>query len=1594
MLKRTKILLFLFVVNLFVIKVNAQLNANFTATPTSGCTPVLVQFTNTSTGNPVSYLWDFGNGTQSTIASPSVTYFIAGNYNITLIVTNGAGQKDTTVKPSFITISPKPVANFIANDTIGCYPLAVQFTSTSTVASGNIVSWTWDFGDGTSSTLQNPSKTYAQGNYTVVLQVTTDKGCTNTIVKPNYIKATNGIVSNFNFTTNNGCTLPTAIQFNNTTTGSGTLSYNWNFGDGGTSTLANPLHNYTTAGNYTVSLTTTSNQGCTNTYTQTNAVVIGASNASFTSANSICIGNALNFTNTSPTASSVLWYFGDGSTSTTVNATHVYNNTGVFNVKLVVDFGGCKDSITKQVTVLAKPTANFSTIDTVNCKAPHTVNFNNTSNGATTYNWNFGDGTSATTSNPTHIYTTNGNFTVTLIATNSNGCSDTLIKTNLIKIQPPTASFTNLPLQGCTPITLTPNVVINSLDGVQSYNWNFGNGFTSTLVNPSITYNTAGNYGVSLTLTTNSGCVVTIVDTVRAGTKPIINFTATPTNTCAFLPVDFTSTITGNANYYYWQFGDGNTSNAPNPSHSYQDTGFMEITLIVGNNGCFDTIVKSNYIYVNVPVARMYVPIDCNTPFVRNFRDTSVVPLTWLWEFGDGNTSTLQHPSHTYTQQGTYNTKLTVTNGACSHEVFSIVHIIDEQINFTYDDSIICRRNFITFTSSFLKRSNITNFAWDFGDGTIVNGDSVAAHQYINSGNYTVTLTITDLNNCTRVISKLINVTVYGPTVNFNTIAPGACISAAVLFNDLSTTDGIHPITNWQFNYGDGNTQNFVAPPFSHTYNTSGNFAVSLKITDSFGCTDSINNNNAILISKPSANFNTSDTATCPAANILFNNTSSGNSLTHNWLFSNGNTSTIANTTQQFAAPGYYDAQLIVTDIYGCKDTMQKLNYIHVVNPIASFSVSDSFSTCPPLFVQFNNLSQDYVSLLWNFGDGATATNTNPTHFYTTPGIFNASLTITSVGGCTRVFTKQIKILGPSGTLTYNPLQGCNPLSITLTVNAINASGYVFDFNNGHTITTTNTQATYAYTQPGTYVPRVILKDTNGCSIPIIGIDTVTVYGVTSIMNASNNVVCDSGIVQFSLNAQSNNPIVNYAWSFGDGGVASGALPNHNYTNTGTYAVQCIITTALGCKDTAQLQIPVVVTLTPIIDFTTQYSSACAPALVNFQPNIIRNDNSTLQWNWNMGNGNTFNQMQPQAQSYNTAGTYTITAIATHNLGCKDTVTKIFIANPIPITEAGLNTKICRDGIAVLSASGANSYAWSPVNGLACPTCGTTNASPDTTRIYYVTGTNTFGCSTSDSVKVRVVQRFNMNNSPSVGFCAETYTILNATGASSYLWSPAIGLSNTTDSTVVAKPSTTTTYRVIGFDSENCFTDTANIVVSLYPKPTVNAGADVTIIGGLSTTLNPTTSNGIASYNWINGSSLSCTNCKNPVATPPQTTTYKLEVTSTQGCKNSDEVTVFVTCDKGNLFVPNTFSPNNDGMNDVLYPRGNGIHKVLTFRIYNRWGEVVFEQNNIDVNDISKGWKGDYKGKKLNSDVFVYTIDVQCVNKVPMQFKGNISLIL
>ncbi len=1422
-------------------KVLSQPIAAFTATPVSGCTPLVVSFTDQSTGSPTVWEWDLGNGTTSTQQNPTTTYFNAGLYTVTLKVTNTAGS-NTLTKTQYIKVDDKPVADFNAPVTAGCFPLRVNFTDLSTPGTAAITNWEWDFGDGTLSTAQNPFHVYSTaGNYSVTLKVTNAGGCSRVISRPNYIQVSLGVTVAFTNTTPTQCNPPETITFTNNSSGPGALSYEWLFGEGGTSAALNPAHTYMTGGSFTVSLIVSSSSGCTDTLVKTAAVIIKDVTSSFTSPPSVCAGAPVTLTNTSlPIPVSSFWDFGDGTFSTSINATKTYTAAGTYNIKLRNDYGTCQDSAIVPITVLPLPTPNFSAPDVTDCKVPFTVNFSDLSTGAVSWQWDFGDGGTSTLQNPSHTYTSLGNFTVKLIITGANGCSDSLTRTQYIRVQAPVVAINGLPDEGCVPHTIFPTPNVNTVDGIASYLWDFGDGFTSTAASPSHTYPVQGSYTVKLFITTNDGCTDSsvMVSAVRVGNKSIADFSAAPLSQCVGQPVQFTN-LTAPSDRWQWDFGDASgTSVLQNPSYTYQDTGRFTVRLTAWNNGCADTSIKVNYITALPSVSRFIAAYNCGNKLQVSFTDQSVLPQTWFWDFGDGFTSTMQNPVHIYGTYGTYNVSLTTTNGSCSHTRVNQITIFNEQANFLPVDDTICTINNAVFQVSGININNITSFFWDYGDGVSELSGATAVHNYAAPGLYTVMLTITDNRGCVSTISKTNIIRVWGPRGAFTVNPANGCRPQTVTFTDNTVTDGVHPVVNWSWNFGDGTLQNFTAPPFIHTYDTTGNFTPQVFITDSYGCTNLVTTPVSVYITEPKASFNSPDTATCIGSTIRFTNTSTGINLTYLWDFGDGTNDNTAAPLKTYTADGDYTVRLTVTDVNGCTNTFTKSAYVKVHTVKASFSVIDSISSCTPFEVNFTNTSAYSYRVGWYFGDGSTSNLTNPVHYYSLPGTYIVKLIAVSPGECIDSAFKTITVYPSTATLTYTPLAGCSPLSVRFHVSTPGPVTYLWDFNDGNTLTTTDSILNYNYTLPGQFLPKVILEDQTGCQIPVEGIDTITVTKSLVNFGADDSLHCNTALVNFTDSTISNAAIAGYNWDFGDGNSSTQQNPTHIYTTPGLYSVRLIVNTVNGCSDTAVKTNYIRIVANPNTDITGNLSF-CVYNKLSVNGVLLLPDTSALTWRWSFGNGKTAIIQNPSLQSYDTAGTYPLQLIVTNSTGCADTIDR---------------------------------------------------------------------------------------------------------------------------------------------------------TVTVFPRPAIEAGANKTILVGTSIAITPT-GDAVTDYLWSPATALSCINCYNTVATPKNTTAYTIKVTDANGCVNSDVITIIVLCNDENIFIPNTFSPNNDGVNDWFYPRGKGLFKIQSMRIFNRWGEMVYQKANLTPNDPLSGWNGRYNGKLLNTDVYTYLIEVICENSEILTYKGNITLI-
>jgi gliding motility-associated-like protein len=1148
-----KILLRFLVLGLFITygsQSNAQVVASFTASPTSGCAPLLVNFTDNSTGAPTTWSWNFGNGNTSSLKNPGTTYATPGTYTVTLTASK-SGSSNTTTKT--ITVFAKPTANFTTNiTTTACVDQIVNFTDASTAVSGTITGWKWDFGDGSAfSTLGNPSHSYnTSGTKQVTLTVTSNNGCPENITKS--IIVLPKPVAAFSGTPLSACVAPLNVTYTNSSTGSGTVSYLWDFGDGsGTSTTTAPSHSYNALGNYNVTLTITQG-GCTSTLTKPNYISVKNTVADFSAdTTSICVGKSVKFTDlTSPASTSRTWNFGDASaTSALANPTHVYNTVGTFSVSLNATANGCTDPEVKNnyITVLPLPTVNFKADTTRSCSAPFTVNFTDSSSAATSWLWNFGDGNTSTLQNPSHTYILKGNYTVKLTVTNANGCTNILTKAAYIVISPPIAAFSATPREGCIPLSVNfTNSSTSAIDNITAYHWDFGNGNTanSTVPNPTSLYTLNSYYNVKLVITTASGCKDSITKNnyVKSGVPPVANFSVVDSTVCFGLFAQFHDLSTGGADSLYWTFENGagnvSTKSPPVPSpviYSYGNPGVFNVQLIAYNKGCPNTLTQNNMVTIMPPKPIFTSQLNCATPYTVKLTDASIGADSLSWDFGDGqfdNTNTA-NPSHNYTSTGSKTAVLTAYNytSGCSFKASSTFTIADSVPQYTVSASKGCYPLTVKFTNTTLY-SDTTKIKWNFGNGMTSTAKSPTI-TYNTAKLYTDTLTITNLNGCKSSITGITNV--FGPTPKFTADTLVGCTPLTVHFTDNSISDS--SLVRWTWNFGDGTgiiTTN--SPTVSHTYtNPSFSlpkqlFPITMTVKDTNQC--SKQKTDSAEVTHPVAQFTLSKSFACKGNSVSFTATatgvvsSTGKPATYFWDFGDGTDSarTVNTINHVFTKEGIDTVKLVVTDKNGCTNNIIHIDTIQT--PIAGIKADTISQGCGFSDIQFTDISQGYpgsiTSYLWTFGDSVTSTLQNPLKNFPKPGAYKVTLTVTNKAGCTNTITRDslIVVPGPIGTFSFTPKVGCNPLEVTFTasISTKNAVPYEWDFGDGVKIPTTDTIITHTYTKDGVSTPFLTLIDANNCKNSIdVNVVTVSTNMTVDIDTTNITLAQDE---QFNITSQ------------------------------------------------------------------------------------------------------------------------------------------------------------------------------------------------------------------------------------------------------------------------------------------------------------------------------------------------------------------------------------------------------------------------------------------------------------------------------------------
>lgn len=475
-------------------------------------------FINTTTlsSGTITYLWNFGNGITSTQASPSYSYPSTGTYVVKLVATSGTGCKDSTTRT--ITINPSPTATFSVNTASQCVTgNQFSFTNNSSITTGTLT-YAWTFGDGNFSTNANPSHSYINaGTYMVKLVVTSSLGCKDSTTRSVNVYAKPMV--DFSVNSLAQCVNTNSFVFtNNTTINTGTVTYIWRFGDGNTATTANATHSYLTAGTYTVKLIAVSNNGCSDSTTQT-VTVNPKPTVDFSINNAAqCLStNQFTFNNLSTITSGALthaWNFGNGATSIQASPTYTYGASGVYAVKLVtISAAGCRDSIVRSVTIHAMPTGTLNTPTTNLLCEGGTVSLS--ALGGTTYQWFINGGAIIGATNASYAANQPGTYTVNVVS--SNGCVATATgAVTLQLVRKPTVNFTYDKYCAGFPTQFTDQSNTANSNTV-TYSWSFGQGQgNSTQQNPAYTFPTASTYSVSLTVTP-----VACPSLVTSITKPV-----------------------------------------------------------------------------------------------------------------------------------------------------------------------------------------------------------------------------------------------------------------------------------------------------------------------------------------------------------------------------------------------------------------------------------------------------------------------------------------------------------------------------------------------------------------------------------------------------------------------------------------------------------------------------------------------------------------------------------------------------------------------------------------------------------------------------------------------------------------------------------------------------------------------------------------------------------------------------------------------------------------------------------------------------------------------------------------------------------------
>jgi len=974
----------------------SQLAADFHWSPEFPVKGTLVQFSDDSMGNPDGRHWDFGDGTSSDVPNANHTYTAAGSFSVTLTVTRSADMAQDSIQKNITVLEPiQPEFSWQPDN-----PGAGDQVSFFDISGGYPDSWSWDFGDGTTSTDQNPVHTYtAEDSYTVVLEI--DRGVDGAHGRVEHVvEVGEPLFAEFTWTPINA-EPGEQVNFSNSSTGNPD-SFSWDFDDGTGSSQENPIHIFDEAGFYDVTLVIT--RGPDNDQRQvTHTVIIRQSlEAEFSwDPQNPELGDTVSFSDESNgNPDTWEWDFGDGSYSSLQNPEHSYSMGGNYGVTLKI-FKGNEGPVfvTHNVVVTAETLYAEFSWDPEEPETGENVSFyNESTGGADGWYWDFGDGSDSTDENPTHVFDTAGAYDVTLEITRSIDDATIQVIHRVIVQDSLAADFVWAPetpgvgemVQFSDQSTGNPDV----------WTWDFGDGSTSSETNPIHSFDEAGVYLVTMEVSRSSDGVIDEIEkniVVGGGLQP--EFSWDPERPTAGEVVTFWDESVGNPDSWEWDFGDGDEAEGAQVSHVYSQAGSYVVTMTASMQDIDTKFQRSvqHTVIVGEPGSADFF-WDPENPEageeVYFYLEADGDILSASWDFGDGGSSSETEPMHVFDDEGDYSVVLTVIFQVGNDESlpYTVNHMItvgppgSGEIWFDWDPQFPGVGTEVTFWDE--SDGDFTQWSWDFGDGSTGSGSTVT-HTYTESGSYEVTMDVVNASGTSSSVSRTIEISDDQYTVDFDWDPENPLRGQAVDFYDLSEPE---PVA-WYWDFGDGRSSEEMNP--THRFAMEGSYYVTLTVVfdEDWTLVKTLTQEIQVGFADLEADFFWLPIRPESGEEVEFYDLSIGEASQWSWDFGDGESSNEQDPIHTYSTAGTYD---VTMDIWGGPDGDVHDSVTRTVRVMDPIIIDFSWDPEEPIareevrFVEETGLDASY--LFWSFGDGEVSEDSEPVHIYNRPGHFTVQL--------------------------------------------------------------------------------------------------------------------------------------------------------------------------------------------------------------------------------------------------------------------------------------------------------------------------------------------------------------------------------------------------------------------------------------------------------------------------------------------------------------------------------------------------------------------------------------------------------------------------